>query len=321
VITRLTNIIILSVFCASTGFSQDPFFSNFALNLVYLNPSYVSSIENPEIGTSYRNQWPALSSAFVNYAASVSIPLKKFHSGFGFYFMNDVQGSGIITSKSLNSIYAYKIKINNNINLNSGLQVSYFFENLNPENLVFESDLRNESTLNYANGAFDVLENNFWDFSLGFMAEINRLIFIGISVQHLTQPGRYFNSADNNTLFRKYSIHAQSRIPLRRGNRKNIPVITPSILLQKQRQHQQIDYGSGLLISPLFLGIWIRNDLKFNFGSLTTAAGFVKDNYSIIYNYDFNLTRTNLVDLGMGAHEITILLNIQYKEKSRNNRQ
>jgi type IX secretion system PorP/SprF family membrane protein len=318
---RLTYMIIFSVFGTLQGYSQDPYFSNFALNLVYLNPSYVSSITNPEIAVSYRNQWPALSGAFVNYGAYVSFPLKKFQSGFGFYFMNDIQGGGIITSTSLNSIYAYKIKINNNINLNAGLQASYFFENMNPENLVFESDLINTSGPNYADEAFDILDNNFWDFSLGFMAEVNRLVYIGFSVQHLTQPGRYFSSDDNNTLFRKYSFHAQSQIPLIKGNSKNVPVITPSILFQKHRQHQQINYGSGLLISPLYIGIWAKNNLKFNFSSLTVAAGFIKTNYKIVYNYDFNLTRSNLLDLGMGAHEITFLLNFQYKEKRRNNRQ
>ncbi len=318
---RTASIVILTVFCTLLCYSQDPCFSNFTLNLIYINPSYVSSVANPEIAATYRNQWPALSGAFVNYGASVSFPLKKFHSGFGFYFMNDIQGGGIITSTSLNSIYAYKIKINNNVYLNAGLQASYFIEDLNPENLVFESDLRNNSGPDYTDDVFDILKNNFWDFSLGFMAEINRLIFIGLSVQHLTKPGRYFNPDENNMLARKYSFHVQSNIPLVNIKSGNIPVITPSLLLQKHRQHQQISYGSGLLVSPLYVGIWARNSLRFDFSSLTAAAGFIKANYRIVYNYDFNLTRTNLLNLGMGAHEITFLLTFQYKEKSRNNRQ
>jgi type IX secretion system PorP/SprF family membrane protein len=318
---RLINIVIVSVLSTLLCYTQDPYFSNFALNLVYINPSYVSSVTNPEIAASYRNQWPALSGAFINYGASVSFPLKKFQSGFGFYFMNDLQGGGIITSTSLNCIYAYKIKINNSINLNAGLQASYLFENLNPENLVFESDLRNASGPSYGDEAFDILKNNFWDFSLGFMAEVNRLIYIGFSVQHLTRPGRYFSTADNNILYRKYSLHAQSQIPLLKGSRRNMPVIMPSILIQKHRQHQHINYGSGILVSPLYIGIWAKNNLKFNFSSLTVAAGFIKANYRIIYNYDINITRTNILDLGMGAHEITFLLSFQYKEKRRTNRQ
>ncbi|UCH13304.1 MAG: PorP/SprF family type IX secretion system membrane protein, partial [Bacteroidales bacterium] len=226
-----------------------------------------------------------------------------------------------ITRTSINSIYAYKIKINSNVDLNAGLQVSYFFENLNPENLVFESDLINESGTSYSEGVFDVLKNHFWDFSLGFMAEVNKLVYIGLSVQHLTRPGKYFSPADDNLLFRKYSIHAQGRIPLQRGYRNSISVLTPSVLIQKQRQHHRISYGSGFLISPLFAGIWAQNNLKFHFSSLTAAAGFVKANYRIIYNYDINLAKANLLDFGMGAHEITFLLNILTRQKSRNNRQ
>ena len=295
--------------------AQDPFFSNFTSNLIYVNPSYTSSITNPQITLTYRNQWPALSGAFVNYGATASMPIKKFNSGIGFFFLNDIQGGGIITITSLNSIYAYRIKIRSDIYLNAGLQSSYYLENLDSESLVFESDIRNVSGTYYGTEVFEATKNNFWDFSLGFMAEVKKIINIGFSVQHLTQPYRYFSLSDNSRLYRKYSFHASCEIPLSEGYRRNMPVIIPSVMFQNHRQHNRINYGAGLLMNPLFAGIWAQNNLKFNFSSLTVAAGYVSANHRIIYNYDINLTGTNLLDLNMGAHEITFLLNFRYKEK------
>jgi hypothetical protein len=60
--------------------------------------------------------------------------------------------------------------------------------------------------------------------------------------------------------------------------------------------------------------------LNFNFSSLTVAAGYTGKNYSIIYNYDINLTGTNILDLDMGAHEAVFLLKFSNKEKRRNYR-
>jgi len=301
-------------------YAQDPCFSNFASNMIYVNPAYPSSVTNPELSLAYRNQWPGLSSAFVNYGAAASVPIKKFKSGIGFFFLNDIQGGGIVTITSVNSIYAYKIKINSDIYLNAGLQASYFFENLNAGSLVFESDIRNEPGISYGAEIFEETRNKFWDFSVGFMAEVKKLINIGFSVQHLTHPYRYFSSSGNSRLYRKYSFHASSEIPLFEGYRRNIPVIIPSLMFQKQRQHNKINYGAGILVNPLFAGIWASNNLKFNFSSLTVAAGYNSKNYRIIYSYDINLTGTNLLDLDMGAHDVTFLLKFRYKEKRRNNK-
>jgi type IX secretion system PorP/SprF family membrane protein len=300
--------------------TQDPCFSNFASGMIYVNPAYASSVTNPELSLTYRNQWPGLSDAFVNYGAAASIPLKKFKSGIGFFFLNDIQGGGIVTITSVNSIYAYKIKINSDIYLNAGLQASYIFEDLNAGSLVFESDIKNEPGTSYGAGIFEAERNNFWDFSLGFLTEVKKLINIGFSVGHLTQPYWYFSSSDDSRLPWKYSFHASCEVPLSGGYGRSIPIIMPSLMFQKYRQHNKIDFGAGFLMKPLFAGMWARNDLKFNFSALTVAAGYVSTNYGFMYNYDINLTGTNLLDLDMGAHEVIFLLKLRYKEKRRNSK-
>lgn len=301
-------------------YPQDPAFSNFTSNIIYVNPAYASSVPNTELSLTYRNQWPGLPGSFLNYGAAAAVPVKRFNSGIGFYFLSDIQGGGIVAVTSVNSIYAYRIKINSDINLNAGLQATYFFEKLDAGELVFESDIRNNQGTNYGAEVFESTRSNFWDFSLGFMTEIKKLINIGFSVGHLTKPYRYFSSSGNSRLHWKYSFHASCELPLSVSYRESAPVIIPSVLYQKHQQHNRINYGAGLLIKPLFAGIWAENNLRLNFSSLTVAAGYISKNYSIIYNYDINLTGANVLDLNMGAHEAVFLLKIRYKEKRRNNR-
>jgi type IX secretion system PorP/SprF family membrane protein len=317
---RLYITAFMTVLTSCLCYQQDPEFSNFASNIIYVNPAYAGSVANHELSLTYRNQWPGLPGSFVNYGAAAAIPVRRFNSGIGFYILSDIQGGGIIAVTSLNSIYAYRIKINSDINLNAGLQASYFFEKLDVGEVVFESDIRNNQATNYAAEIFESTRNSFWDFSLGFMAEINKFINIGFSVGHLTKPYRYFSSSGNSRLPWKYSFHASCELPLSVGYRGNTPVIIPSLLFQKYRQHNRISCGAGLLAKPLFAGIWTENNLNFNFSSLTVAAGYLGKNYSIIYNYDINLTGTNVMDIDMGAHEAVFLLKFGNKEKRRNNR-
>jgi type IX secretion system PorP/SprF family membrane protein len=317
---KFTSILIISILSNLVSFAQDPYFSNYSVNLIYMNPAFVSSVNDTEASVTYRNQWPGLRDAFVAYGASVSVPMIKYQSGLGFYFLNDVQAGGVITSTSANSTYAYKIKINPNIYLNAGLGASYNLKNLNADDLIFESDLTSNQGINGEQDIYENAKSTFWDFSLGFLAQISEVITVGLSVQHVTQPKSYFSSADNNVLFRSYTLHASGNIPLGGMYKVNSPVLTPSILIQKCKQHNQFVYGSGLSLPYFSFGLWVKNNYKFSFCSLTASAGFVQANYRLIYSYDINLTRANFMSYNMGAHEATFLLMIKHREKRRKNR-
>jgi type IX secretion system PorP/SprF family membrane protein len=299
------------------NFAQDSYFSNFSANVIYINPAFVSSTTSPEASVTYRNQWPGIRDAFVTYGASFSVPLTKYKSGLGFYFLKDMQGGGVITSTSVTSIYAYNIKISPDINLNAGLCASYNFRNLNTENLIFESMIRNNTGINDGQPVFESVKSRFWDFSLGFMAEIYRMLDIGFSIQHITQPKNYFSSSSYNMLYRNYSLHASCYIPLTKGYGVNSPVFIPSLLFQKYKHHHQLLYGTAFSVWPLLFGIWTKNDLQFRYSSLTAMIGFIQPSYKLVYNYDINLTRTNFMSYNMGAHEITFLLRILDTDKRK----
>ena len=51
-------------------YSQDPTFTQFYSNPVYLNPALAGSSGCPRIGLNYRNEWPQLTGNYVTYCAS-----------------------------------------------------------------------------------------------------------------------------------------------------------------------------------------------------------------------------------------------------------
>jgi len=51
-------------------FAQDPIFSQFYANPLYLNPAMAGSSVCPRLIFNYRNQWPAISGTYITYNAS-----------------------------------------------------------------------------------------------------------------------------------------------------------------------------------------------------------------------------------------------------------
>jgi type IX secretion system PorP/SprF family membrane protein len=63
--------------------AQDPTFTQFYSNPVYLNPALAGSSGCPRIALNYRNQWPQLTGNYVTYAAAYDTYAKNVSGGVG----------------------------------------------------------------------------------------------------------------------------------------------------------------------------------------------------------------------------------------------
>ena len=84
--------------------AQDPAFSQFFANPLYLNPA-MAGVEGPvKLYLGYRNQWPGATNPYSTYHASYDQYIDALHGGIGAHVINDRQGGGIINTISVDAI-------------------------------------------------------------------------------------------------------------------------------------------------------------------------------------------------------------------------
>ena len=57
--------VLFSLSFSENVFAQDPEFTQFYANPLYLNPAFAGTARSPRINLNYRNQWPGLSGTYV----------------------------------------------------------------------------------------------------------------------------------------------------------------------------------------------------------------------------------------------------------------
>ncbi|MBX7095951.1 MAG: type IX secretion system membrane protein PorP/SprF, partial [Flavobacteriales bacterium] len=89
-------LLLLGVLATAEVKAQDPEFTQFFSNPLYLNPAFAGSKRCPRITLNYRNQWPALSGTFVTTSASYDQHVESIYGGIGLLVTNDKAGEGTL---------------------------------------------------------------------------------------------------------------------------------------------------------------------------------------------------------------------------------
>jgi type IX secretion system PorP/SprF family membrane protein len=68
-------------------FAQDPHFSQFYANSLYLSPSFAGITQGTRLITDIRDQWPGIPGSFFTSTISLDHFIPTLNSGWGFYFV------------------------------------------------------------------------------------------------------------------------------------------------------------------------------------------------------------------------------------------
>lgn len=301
--------------------AQDPAFSQFYANRLYLNPGFTGIEKNVRRAfINYRNQWPSVSGNYVTYSASYDQYIEHMHGGFGIRLMNDIQGEGSIRQFELGLLYSYHVRITRRFSVSAGIEASYAQRNLNTSNLIL-GDMINPRTGAVTNPTSDFLYSQntaYPDFNVGFVAFYNNL-YGGISMAHLLKPNPSVSSDPNARLPRRATVFAGGIFPVyERRLGKEVLQISPNIIYQQQSSFNQITYGvEGVVQDQFILGLWLRQNLGIQFGALIFSAGYVTKNYRFRYSYDQQLSLPSVNIPNLGAHELSLILTIDGKKKRK----
>jgi type IX secretion system PorP/SprF family membrane protein len=132
-----TILLILTTF--GNLFSQDPLFSQFYANPVYLNPAMVGIHNQYRATVNHRQQWGKLS-GYTTSAFSLDGVLGQ-SSGLGLQVMNDKQFNNILISSFYNGAFSHRINVSPEAQIGMGIGVGYYQRSFNWQNMTFQDQL------------------------------------------------------------------------------------------------------------------------------------------------------------------------------------
>ena len=313
------KVVSLSVILMSmtlTGRSQDPEFSQFYANPLYLNPAFAGAENFNRAILNYRNQWPSIDNGFITYNASYDQFIGKLHGGVGVLFNVDDAGDGLLTTTQASLMYAYTLQVSYKLFFNFALQGSYFQRSLNWDMLRFgdQIDLLNNLTLPSGEKPPESTTVRAPDFAVGAIFGYKSALHGGIAVHHLTEPNTAFYHSKEDNLPMKITAHLGGNINLEGGSMNFDPkfFISPNILYQQQGMFHQVNAGVYVTWLPVVLGAWYRHNLE-NPDAFILLAGIDYRNLKVGYSYDITVSGINTG----GAHELSITWQFNEKDKLR----
>ena len=96
---------------ANSCYAQDPQFSQFYANSMYLNPALTGNTAQLRMASTYRNQWPSIPKGYVSYTAAIDYNFEKARSGVGFLATHDKAGNQGLKFTNLALLYLSLIHI------------------------------------------------------------------------------------------------------------------------------------------------------------------------------------------------------------------
>jgi type IX secretion system PorP/SprF family membrane protein len=287
--------------------AQDPEFTQFYANPLYLNPAFAGTARCPRLVMNYRNQWPALSGTFVTTSASYDQHVESISGGLGLLVTRDNAGRGTLTTTMVSGIYSYQQAISRKFSLKAGFQVSYFQKALDWSKLTFgdQIDDRRGFIYNTQEIPRGGTVNNV-DFSAGLLG-FSDVFYVGAAVHHLTEPNESL-IVGNSPLPMKFTGHAGAVIPLDKKNRYSETNISPNVLYRRQGEFQQLNLGVYVNKGPLVGGVWYRfND------SFIALVGIQTD--VIRFGYSYDVTTSDLTTSNAGSHEVSLSVQFDCRPK------
>lgn len=292
--------------------AQDPRFSQFFSNPIWLSPSLAGTGQGPRLAMNYRTQWAAIPGAFKTFAMGFDMPLYlgNTNQGVGLFIMQDKLGEAL-AKLDVTASYSFHVPITDNHSILLGVSGGFQQTNVDFNRFKFPDQI--DPQLGFVNTTSETppasLNRITPDVNAG-ITYYNKYVYLGYTASHITQPQqRVFEFTLPDTI--------DSKLPMKHTafGGADIPVndkisIAPAVLYQLQKDFSQINVGMYVNVKPIVLGFWYNND------QVTGLFGFKQGSFSFGYSYDYTISDlTNKVS--GGSHEISLMLQIPTEKKKK----
>lgn len=302
----------LVAFMPKEASAQDPEFTQFYANKLYLNPAFAGSHNCPRVVMNYRNQWPAITGNYITTAFAYDQHVDGIKGGLGLLVTNDQAGQSTLKTTRVSGMYSYRQAIGRKFSIKFGMEATYFQKSLDWSKLTFGDMIDPRRGFVYQTndtprgGTVSGI-----DFAAGIIG-YSDVFYAGFAAHHLTQPQESLIIGDSR-LPLKFTAHVGATIPLEGGASKYASSgasISPNILFRQQDNFTQLNMGIYIKKDALVGGVWYRNKDAF-----IVTLGINTEYLKIGYSYDVTISK-----LGTGtggAHEVTLGIDFACKPKKR----
>ncbi|MDY0097603.1 MAG: PorP/SprF family type IX secretion system membrane protein [Bacteroidales bacterium] len=305
-IKKIKYILALSIILVTDTFGQDPTFSQFYANALYLAPSFAGATAEYRLALNYRNQWPAIPGVFHTYSISFDKALINFNSGIGIIATYDVAGSGDLSTTNIGLLYSYDFNISQDWHIRPGVNFKFHYMGLDIYKLVFASQMTGSGTVP---SVYPPPFDNVADIDFATSALVyNDRIWAGFTLDHLLRPKQSFYGDDANLPVKINVFGGLQVLRKTRLRQKLQEVLSVAMNFQKQADFYQSDLGLYYYRDPLIFGVWYRG-IPFATSQAGDAIigliGIKTNQLHIGYSYDF--TVSNLISSTSGSHEVSLV--------------
>jgi len=315
-IYKIVTVIVVLIISSNAN-AQDPAFTQFYANPIYLNPAMAGSHGCPRVNINHRNQWPSISGAFVTNSFSYDQFINSIQGGLAVMITNDMAGKNTINWSTINLAYSYHMQVSRKFSFLLGAQATWNQKFLDWNKLTFGDMIDPRRGFIYQTGDLPrgrLLDNGwgtrgFFDASAGLVG-FSKQFYFGFAAHHLNKPQETLVLGDSRMPIR-FTGHMGANIPLGKVSKyTNTTELSPNIIYMYQDGFMQLNLGMYVKYGSFTAGAWWREGDAFIL-SVGVDAGTFK------FGYSYDITTSKLTNASGGSHELSLGLNFNCKKKPK----
>lgn len=248
--------------------------------------------------TTYQNHWPSVPGAYNTAVISFNQLFTNASRGYGIGLMYNSEAGGMITEWKSRISYTQQIKISRHSHLAVGISGFIGRRNLQQLNTEGISFIDNISTP--AESEF-IIQGSY----------INKKHQVNLLLLH---PQK---ALSQNTNYPPFSTAVKYAYKIDNSYTTTTNYIIPSLYVSISPVYLQTFHQAGVEINynPMSYYLYFSGSLKKVINILHLGFGYQFSDFKFVYAYTANLSGLDLESGRNGAHEVTFLMNLQYKSK------
>lgn len=286
-----TVILVMSTIQALTAWGQnDPMFTQYMFNELYINPAYAGSRENISVTGLIREQWVGLDGAPSTQTLSAHAPIWGKRVGIGLTFLNESIGVSKRTGVNLNG--SYRIPMDQNT-LSFGLQLGMnsISENLMDLGLAtdnqFQLNTGKQLAPNFGFGTYYVAPK--WYLGLSIPRMIQNRLDVTSGTGNVQNK---LNVKDWHYFLTAGSIHAIT----------NDVKLKPALMLKTVNgAPMELDLSCNVMLRDF---VWAG--LAYRTGDAWSFLAGAQLTKQLRLGYSYDMSTSKLKDFNSGSHEIML---------------